>query len=105
MGKDLRSKLSNRQTSNSKTSNSKTSKPGRNVDEKKAKEATDYYNKYAGKSEDELKSTLFNMVNKGRKDGSFDNKQLENMAKQMGPMLDKQGRQKLNSIMNMLKTK
>ena len=63
----------------------------------------DMAKKYEGKSEDELKRELFKMTEQGRKDGSLNNEMLDNFYRSMTPVMNREQRQKLESLMKMLK--
>ena len=73
------------------------------MDDSKVEDAKRLYNRYAGKDENELKSTLLNMVQQGRDDGTLNNGEIDAMASKIAPMLDGKKREKLNSIIAMLK--
>lgn len=60
---------------------------------------------YQNKDEDELMGDLFDMVEQGRKDGSFSEESLEQFIQNVSPMLDAEQKKKLSSIANMIKQK
>lgn len=73
------------------------------VDKDKVDDMKKLYNKYASKDEGELKAKLMEMTRQGRADGSLSNEQIDMMAKKIAPMLDGDKRQKLNSLIAMMK--
>ena len=58
---------------------------------------------YEGKSQDQLMAELKQVAAQQRQSGHLDNKKLEEFKQTIGPMLDAQQSQKLNSILSMLK--
>ena len=60
---------------------------------------------YQNKDEDELMGDLFDMVEQGRKDGSFSEESLDQFIQNVSPMLDGEQKKKLSSIANMIKQK
>ncbi|HPD02883.1 MAG TPA: hypothetical protein P5161_05495 [Eubacteriales bacterium] len=58
---------------------------------------------YQGKSEDELFSELKSRVAKGKADGSFKDKELDDFMEKVSPMLTPEQRERLKSIVKMLK--
>lgn len=58
---------------------------------------------YEGKSEEELTSELLKAAEQGRRDGSFSNEMLEQFYRTMAPMLSQEQKNKLDSLVKMLK--
>lgn len=75
----------------------------RDVDKERIEDVKKVYSQYAGKDEGELKQKLFEMAKQGKEDGSLNDESIDNMAKKIAPMLDKEKQQKLNSLLSMLK--
>lgn len=59
--------------------------------------------KYEGKSENEILRDLSGAVEKGKRDGSLDDKKIDSIAAQIAPMLNSQQRGKLEQLMKTLK--
>ena len=59
--------------------------------------------KYEGKSENEILRDLSGAVEKGKRDGTLDNKKIDSIASQIAPMLNSQQRSKLDQLMKILK--
>lgn len=95
MKKDLRSKVVN--------DPNKAKEVYKDIDQDKVKDVKKIYKEYAGKDEGELKQKLFEMAQKGKEDGSLNDDSIDQMAKRIAPMLDKDKQQKLNSLISMLK--
>lgn len=64
---------------------------------------TDRARQFEGKSENELMGELFKRVNAGKKDGTFNAAELDKLAAQAAPMLNAEQREKLKSLLNMIK--
>lgn len=75
----------------------------KDVDKGKVEDVKKLYSQYAGKDEGELKQKLMEMAKQGKEDGSLNDESIDNMAKKIAPMLDKEKQQKLNSLLSMLK--
>ena len=65
----------------------------------------DTIERYQNKNEDELMGELFEMVSRGRSDGSFSEEMLEQFVSNVSPMLDSDQKKKLHAISSMLKQK
>lgn len=59
--------------------------------------------KYEGKSESEILRDLSGAVEKGKRDGSLDDRKIDSIASQIAPMLNSQQRGKLEQLMKTLK--
>ena len=99
MKKDLRSKAFGAKEFNGKSEQEVL----KDIDKDKMNDVKKFYSQYAGKDEKELKSTLFDMAKKGREDGSLSDKEIDAMAQKLSPMLDSKKREKLNSLIAMMK--
>lgn len=75
----------------------------KDFDKDKVDDVKRIYNHYASKDEGELKTKLMEMTRKGQAEGSLSNEQIDSMAKKIAPMLDSEKRQKLNSLIAMMK--
>lgn len=75
----------------------------KDLDQDKVRDVKKIYKEYAGKDEGELKERLFEMAKQGREDGSLNDDAIDNMAKRIAPMLDGEKREKLNSLIAMMK--
>lgn len=75
----------------------------KDVDKGQVEDVKKLYSQYAGKDEGELKQKLLEMAKQGKEDGSLNDESIDNMAKKIAPMLDKEKQQKLNSLLSMLK--
>lgn len=75
----------------------------KDVDKGQVEDVKKLYSQYAGKDEGELKQKLMEMAKQGKEDGSLNDESIDNMAKKIAPMLDKEKQQKLNSLLSMLK--
>lgn len=75
----------------------------KDVDKGQVEDVKKIYSQYAGKDESELKQKLLEMAKQGKEDGSLNDESIDNMAKKIAPMLDKEKQQKLNSLLSMLK--
>lgn len=70
---------------------------------KTEKKVEDMYNKYKGKSEDELISELYKNIEKQKKDGTFNYENIENMAKKLSPFLNQNQRKKMQELLENIK--
>ncbi len=61
------------------------------------------FDRFRGKSEDELMSDLLSAVNRMKREGSFDPVSLDRLYATAYPFLSEQQRQRMSSIINMLK--
>ena len=61
--------------------------------------------KYDGASEGELLSAIYKEAEKGRRNGTLSDKDLDNFARILSPLLDEGKRAKLKKVIEKLKTK
>ena len=61
------------------------------------------YEEFASKDESELKEKLAQLKQQGKQDGSLTNEKIDDMAKRIMPMLDKEKQEKLKGIINFIK--
>ena len=59
--------------------------------------------KYEGKSENEILRDLSGAVERGKRDGTLDDKKIDTIASQIAPLLNSQQRSKLEQLMKTLK--
>lgn len=103
MGKDFKSyindnpNLKNEKKPKEDKGNFNTSK------EKIAETVQEIAKDYEGKTEEELMSDILKRAAAGKKDGSIDFNELDNMTKKVAPMLNPEQKERLNYIMNMIK--
>lgn len=97
--RDLRS-MKKGQSDSSNIDGSKTqSQP----DKDNMKNIQDTISKYEGKSEDEMLIELMKMVDKEKKEGSFNIDAISNFARTAAPMLNQEQREKMEAIIKQLK--
>ena len=63
----------------------------------------DMAKKYEGTGENEILRDLSGAVERGKRDGSLDDKKIDSIAAQIAPMLNSQQRGKLEQLMKTLK--
>lgn len=68
----------------------------------KEEDVKNAYDKYKGYSQNQLMQELFAVVNKQKKEGSFDKNQLSALVDSVAPSLDKEQRERLYAILKML---
>jgi hypothetical protein len=88
-----------------KTAARKANIPIGDVPEEQIHSMEETISEYENKSESELMSDLERMIREGRKNGTFSDEMLDAFIKNVGPMLDGAQRQKLDSIVRMIKNK
>ena len=99
--RDLRSMKKG--SSNTYGSNVDDSKTQKQPDKDDIRNVQDTISKYQGKSEDEMFSELMKMVDKEKKDGSFNIDTLASFARNAAPMLSSEQREKMEAIIKQLK--
>lgn len=106
MGKDFKSFINSNPNLN-KSAKEKAEKQAKNINqaekEKINETVQDMAKKYDGKSEEELLADILKTAALGRKDGSVNFNELDNMTKRIAPMLNSGQQEKLNQIMNLIK--
>lgn len=61
------------------------------------------YEEFASKDESELKEKLAELKQQGKMNGSLTNEKIDDMAKRIMPMLDKEKQEKLKGLINFMK--
>ena len=61
------------------------------------------YDEFASKDESELKEKLAELKQQGKMNGSLTNEKIDDMAKRIMPMLDKEKQDKLKGLINFMK--
>lgn len=78
-------------------------KEERKVNPNDVREAEELAKKYSGKSEDELMEEIFARVNQSKRNGTFDQAELDKFYKTVAPMLNGEQLKKLKNILSMIK--
>lgn len=74
-----------------------------NVDPKKEKELRETAKRYEGKSEDELMGEILRQASLGKKTGKLSQQDIDNFYQNVYPMLSRDQRRKLDSIIKKIK--
>ncbi len=74
------------------------------IDEKSAKALQNFLRGYEGKSKSDIVSEIVKVAEKNRKEGKLTDKDLDNFAATLSPMLNAEQKSELNKIISRLKT-
>lgn len=74
------------------------------IDEKSANALQNFLRGYEGKSKSDIVSEIVKVAEKNRKEGKLTDKDLDNFAVTLSPMLNAEQKSELNKIISRLKT-
>lgn len=74
------------------------------IDEKSANALQNFLRSYEGKSKADIVSEIVKVAEKNRKEGKLTDKDLDNFAVTLSPMLNAEQKSELNKIISRLKT-
>lgn len=97
---DFKSYIKNNSENNGAESNCVISESEKKQCEEKLKNTA---KKYEGKSEDELMGEILKQVAAGKSSGQLKNSDIEDFYKKVSPMLNREQRKKLDTIINKIK--